>query len=451
MPALWEPNRIVVSGLTWLFMLLLFCLAAVAEDFEREPIEYSKRTPQNRVSALMADLESGERTLQHEPHFGYLRSLLAELHVPQSSQMLVFSKTSLQRHRISPGAPRSIYFSDDTYVGFCQEGDVLEISTADPELGAVFYTLAQDREAPTKLIRQTDNCLICHASSSTKGVPGHLVRSVYSDGAGFPILSAGSYRTDQTSPLPQRWGGWYVTGTHGEQQHLGNLILEGRVEPHSVDNSAGQNVTDLASRLNVRRFLTPHSDIVALMVLEHQADAQNYITQAAFSTRQALYYQRALNRELGNPLDEIRDSTRSRIKSACEPLVEYLLFCRETPLTHKITGTGEFASEFSNCGPHDSRGRNLREFDLTRRIFKYPCSYLVYSPSFAALPAEAKDYVFRRISEIVSGVEQSEKFQRLSADDRAAIGEILTETLPDFRVLATPRQAPSSRNELNEP
>jgi hypothetical protein len=417
--------------------VLFWWLAAVvslpAQDFEREPIEYSKRSGDNRVTRLMAEIQSGKKGLKHEPGFGYLRSLLAELQVPESSQTLVFSKTSLQRQRISPATPRALYFSDDTYIGYCREGDVLEVAAVDQDLGAVFYTLDQTDDRSPRITRQADNCLICHASSSTKGVPGLVVRSVYSDPAGFPILSSGTYRTDQTSPLSQRWGGWYVTGTHGNQKHLGNLIVRDKREPEQVDNAAGQNITDLASHFDTSHYLTPHSDIVALMVLEHQADAHNYITQANFATRQALHYEQTLNRELGKPADEHWDSTKSRIKSACEPLVEYLLFHDETPLTHKIAGTSRFAEEFPLHGPRDKQGRSLRDLDLTRRMFRYPCSYLVYSPHFSALPKEAKDYVFRRMHEVLAGKNQGDKFKHLSADDRIAIREILTDTLPDFQ------------------
>src|SRR5688500_645780 len=193
---------------------------ALADEFERAPINYSRRSGDNRVTRLMADLHAGVKSLKHEANVGYLRSLLTALDVPQSSQTLVFSKTSLQRQRISPATPRALYFSDDTYVGFCRDGDVLEISTVDNELGAMFYTLDQTDKAASRITRQTDNCLICHGSSTTKGVPGFVVRSVYSDGGGYPILSSGTYRTDHTSPFHQRWGGWYVTGTHGSQKHL---------------------------------------------------------------------------------------------------------------------------------------------------------------------------------------------------------------------------------------
>jgi hypothetical protein len=427
-----KANPIKSAVLVVLFWSLPAFVPVRAQDFEREPIEYSKRSGDNRVTQLMAELQSGKKTLKHEPGFGYLRSLLAELQVPQSSQTLVFSKTSLQRQRISPSTPRALYFSDDTYVGFCQEGDVLEIAAADKDLGAMFYTLDQTNKEMPRITRQTDNCLICHGSSSTKGVPGFVVRSVYSDAGGFPILSSGTYRTDHTSPLSQRWGGWYVTGTHGNQKHLGNLVVRDKREPEQVDNAEGQNVTDLTKNFDTSNYLTPHSDIVALMVLEHQADANNYITQANFGTRQALHYEQTLNRELGKPANEHWDSTTSRIKSVCEPLVEYLLLCDETPLTHKIEGTSPFAKEFQLQGPRDKKGRSLRDLDLTLRMFKYPCSYLVYSSNFSALPTEAKDYVFRRLHEVLSGRDQGKKFNHLSEGDRQAVREILAETLPGF-------------------
>ncbi len=335
--------------------------AVRGQDFEQAPINYAKRTPNNAASRLFADLEAGRKTLKFDEEFGYLPALLDALRVPRSSQTLVFSKTSLQRSRIAPETPRALYFNDDVYIGYCQQGEVVEISATDDELGTVFYTLDQRETHVPLWTRQTDNCLTCHASSSTNNVPGHLIRSVYSDVQGFPILSASSYRTDQTSPLEHRWGGWYVSGTHGAQKHLGNLVIRTHDEPEAVDNSAGQNVVDLSKLVDTERYLTPHSDLVALMVLEHQAPAHNRITHANFATRQALHYEAELNRELGEPAGKRWESTTSRIKSACEPLVEYLLFCDETPLTERIAGSSRFAEEFAAPGPRDKRGRSLRE------------------------------------------------------------------------------------------
>lgn len=419
--------------------LMLAIVAALAtqtlpaQDFEQEPIRYSQAEPSNCVSRLIDQLKSCDAKLEFDEQFGYLRSLLTALDVPTTSQVLVFSKTSFQRHRIGPRTPRALYFNDDVYIGYCHEGDVLEISAVDPDLGAVFYTLEQDAELAPRFRRQTDNCLICHGSSQTKEVPGHVVRSVFSDAAGLPVLSSGTYRVDQTTPLKNRWGGWYVTGTHGDQQHLGNLIVRGRMDRDRVDNSAGLNLVTLEGRFDTSKYLTPHSDIAALMVLEHQTDAQNLITRASFLTKQAMHYQASLNRELKEPADHMWDSTKSRIKSAGEPLVEYLLMSGEAELSAPIRGTSGFAEEFAQRGPLDSKGRSLRDLDLNTRLFKYPCSYLVYSPSFAALPCEVKDYVQRRMREVLRGEDKSEKFQHLSAADRQAIGEILAETLPGWR------------------
>src|SRR5262245_40401818 len=233
---MWPPVRLI------LFVLAIAeCCGgrcSLAQDFEQQPIRYSQSLPDNRVSRLIDRVATGEAQLLHEEKLGYLPSLLAALDVPISSQMLVFSKTSLQRQRIAPRTPRALYFADDVFIGFCQQGDVLEISAADPQLGTVFYTLDQRDESKPRFLRQTDNCLICHGSSQTKDVPGHLIRSVFTQPSGLPILSAGTHRIDHTSPLNERWGGWYVTGTHGEQKHLGNLIIHGQSVPDEIDNSS---------------------------------------------------------------------------------------------------------------------------------------------------------------------------------------------------------------------
>jgi len=357
---------------------------------------------------------------------------LRELNVPESSQVLVFSKTSLQRGRISPQMPRAIYFSDEVYVGFCRNGDVLELSAVDPKLGAVFYTLDQ-RADKVRITRQGESCLLCHGSSQNEGLPGHLVRSVYADPTGEPIFSAGTYRIDQTSPLNQRWGGWYVTGKSGKQLHLGNLIVRGRRSPEEINNQEGANVTDLSPRINTASYLTPHSDLVALMVLEHQAQMHNLITRANFFTRQALYEEAELNKAIGRSAASHSDSTIRRIQYAGEPLVKYLLFSGEAPLTDRLEGTSAFAKEFSKRGPFDEKGRSLRQLDLQQRLFKYPCSYLIYSTAFDELPPEVKEYVYRRLEEVLAGKDTSKDFAHLTTSDRMAIREILLATKPDLR------------------
>jgi hypothetical protein len=411
---------------------LAFILGATqADDLERDPILYSKSEPNNVVTALIERVKKGSSRLEYRADDGFLRCLLSELNIPLSSQVLVFSKTSLQRGRISPKTPRAIYFNDDVYLGYCLHGTVMEISVADARLGTVFYTIDQERASRPNILRQTDSCLVCHASSYNHGLPGHLIRSVYPDPHGEPLLASGSYRTDQTSKFSERWGGWYVTGTHGQQKHLGNQCYNKGGEP--TDNAIPtQNVTDLSQHFTVGLYPSPHSDLVALMVLEHQAIMHNRLTRALLDTRQALHYQEDLNKAFSENAGTLFDSTRRRIDSVADEVVKYLLFSQEAKLTEPIAGTSSFAQEFSQRGPFDKQGRSLRQLDLRTRLFKYPCSYLIYSKSFDALPTQIRERILDKLLAVLDGKNTSTVFQHLTASDRQVIKEILVETKPSL-------------------
>lgn len=430
-------------------LCLLCCLLCAApgplagqEDFEGPPIEYSRSTPDNAVSQLQQRLQTRQTQLTWEPEFGYLRSLLTELQVPVQSQALVFSKTSLQLRRISPRTPRALYFSDDVYVGFCQQGDVLELSAVDSQLGTVFYTLTQQDSGPAPaFVRHTDNCLVCHSSSRTDGVPGHLARSLLTDRSGQPLLSAGSRNVNHTTPVPDRWGGWYVTGTHGDQKHLGNLIVTEAEASSQVDNSKGLNRTTLTDLFPVDRYLSGHSDIVALMILEHQILVHNRIARASFAVREALHYETTMNAALQNPAGTRLESTTRRINSAADKLLEALLLCDEAPLTAAITGTSGFARHFAANGPRDSQGRSLKELDMQTRMFRYPCSFLILSPAFHSLHPEMKSAVLTKLQNVLTGTDNTPRFAHLSATDRSNIREILSELLPEMATAKTDETA----------
>lgn len=407
-------------------------LPARASDIDRAPINYATAKADNAVTRLQHRLAEGKAKLAFEEDRGYLKSVLAELKVPVSSQVLVFSKTSLQRDRISPKTPRGIYFNDDVYVGFCLRGDVMEFAAADPDLGAVFYTLDQEPAPTPKFTRHTDNCLICHGSPVARGFPGLVVRSVFAGDDGTPHLSAGSHRTDHTSPFKERWGGWYVTGKHGAQVHMGNWVLTKKQDADDGYDPAGQNLTDLSKRFTTAVYPSAHSDMVALMVLEHQVGMHNHITRAALETRTALHYEQELNKSLGEPPTHRFDSTTSRIKSAGDALVKYLLYSEEAALTDRVEGSSDFAKEFAARGPFDSKGRSLRDFDLNTRLFKHRCSYLVYSEAFEKMPADMKDYVYKKLYAVLTGKDSGKEFAHLPAAERRAILEILRDTKKDL-------------------
>ncbi len=386
--------------------------------FDEGTDAYGKATDSNVVTALQRALDQGQTKLQRDKDFGYLLSVLEKLKVPKSSQMLVFSKTSFQRDRISPRTPRSLFFNDDVYVGFIPGAPLLEVSVADPKMGAVFYTLDQSADKSVKFAR-TDQCLECHAASRTMGVPGHLLRSFVTEDDGAVDLSTGINEVNHRTPMKDRWGGWYVTGTHGAQTHQGNLIGAAAFERQKKEPNFLGNITNLSRFFATSRYPGGQSDIVALMVLEHQTHMHNFITRLNFEAETTL-------RQYGHVryLDYIID-----------PFLKYLLFTEEAPITSEIKGASHFSQDFTALGPRDKRGRSLRDFDLQTRLFKYPCSYLIYSADFDCLPKPARDRVYERLWEILTGKDTGPDFARLTADSRRAILEILAETktgLPDY-------------------
>jgi hypothetical protein len=439
---------VFVTGMTVAMLIAVSPAIAATPDYEQPPINYSTTQPHDPASQLKDAVEHGDVKLATSGDHGYLDAILRELKISPSSQTLVFSKTSFQRTIISPTRPRALYFNDDTYVGYVPGGDVIEIASTDPKLGTIFYTVPQSADATasqstpkSRFVRETDNCLQCHGESMTRDIPGLLVRSVFADSTGEAILSAGTFLTTHESPLSERWGGWYVTGTTGAKQpHMGNTQWKSTETagelPKPIDaapNAAAPN--QLPADVDTKQYLTPHSDVVALMVLEHQVEAHNRITRAVHGTLRALRDEKVMADALGEPLKPgvHSDSTHGRIKSSCEPLVEYLLFANEAKIAEPITGSSNFTADFSARGPRDSHNRSLRDFDLKTRLFRYPCSYLIYSRSMNELPDPAKQYLYRRLHEILTGKETSKPYAHLTAADRTAIAEILRDTKPDLR------------------
>ncbi len=423
---------ILAIGLTAGLIWLLPASASRQDQLQdSEAIGYRHAVSQDPVARLQQRINSGEVKLDYSEKNGYLESVLKALNVPASSQGLVFSKTSFQLHRIMPSSPRAIYFNDELYVGWVKGGDVLELAAVDPKLGGVFYMLDQEKTVRPRFQRN-DECLQCHASNSTRNVPGFLVRSVYSDARGYPIAPLGGFITTHSSPIKERWGGWYVSGTHGGERHLGNIRFEEKGAEYNPAQLGTQNLTSLEPRFNTQNYLTPHSDIVALMVLEHQTQAHNLITKIGYETRLALHNQQVMNEALRQANDEMSESTRRRVRNAAADLVRYLLFAGEATWQSPIKGSGSFAKEFAAQGPRDKQGRSLRDLDLKNKLFRYPCSYLIYSKAFDALPKPAMDELYRQLWLALTGETKDKELAAIPAADRQAVIEILRQTKPDL-------------------
>lgn len=421
------------------FGVVLNCLAAplcaqiaVREQgfvpFREEPINYLADQVNDPVAELQQRIDRREVRLDYEPEHGYLKSVLKLLDVPVSSQTLVFSKTSFQYRKISPRAPRALYFNDNVYVAWVQQGHSLEIASFDPQQGAIFYLLEQQRSDEPAFVRATLDCTQCHVAPGTRGVPGVLLRSIYAKPSGTQQADTDSFVTGHESPLSERFGGWYVTGNHGRQLHMGNVFVRDPEHPEKLDRVSGANVVDLSSRFPTEPYLTSHSDIVAHLVLAHQTQMHNVITLANYRTRLALHADAQNKRHDGRPGDLMGVEARATIESAAEDVLRYLLFSSEVALDGPVRGTSTFAAEFAARGPRDPKGRSLRDFDLKHRIFKYPCSYLIYSEAFDSLPGPATNHVYRRLAEVLTERDKTAPFARLKTSDRRAILEILKAT-----------------------
>lgn len=389
-------------------------------DYDDPPVNYStsQPAPDGPIAKLQAKIESGEVQLKWDKELGYLPSVLKALDVPQSSQLLVFSKTSLQRRLISPSNPRAIYFNDDVYIGYIPGAPVMEISAVDPKLGGIFYHLDQEVAFRPKFVRDTD-CLQCHGSNRSLGVPGHVVRSIGTSNDGELESSSEVSEMTHCAPLTDRWAGWYVTGKHGWQTHRGNLVGAEAFERQLREPNFLGNLTDLKKLVDLSGYLEPTSDIVSHMVLAHQAHMHNYVTRLSFEAQQMVA-----------TYGHIR-----YLEKQIDAFLRYLLFVEEAPLTDPIVGSEKFVRDFESRGLRDKAGRSLRDFDLQTRLFKYPCSFVIYTESFDQMPEVMKARIYQRLWDILNGRDAKPEFARLTEADRTAVREILIATkkgLPDY-------------------
>jgi hypothetical protein len=390
---------------------------AYVESRDHPAIRYSTAATSDVVSTVNARLQNGAVTLKYDESTGYLRSVLDALGVPVESQMMVFSQTSFQASQIRMHNPRAVFFSDTVAVGYIRGAKVIEVASQDPAQGVVFYDLAQDSGAKPVFKRNND-CLACHLSWETLGVPGLMVQSVY------PLKDENSYANGFTtvhgSPLEQRWGGWWVTGDPGGARHIGNVSVMYNDKGSKLPNPT-RALPSLDGLFDLKGYATPYSDVVALLVIDHQANMTNLITRTGWEARVAA----------ASP----SQAASTRVTDSARELVDYMLFVDEAPLVGPVKGSSGFAEAFAARGPRDGQGRSLRDLDLRQRLFKYRCSYMIYTPAFDALPPAARTAVYSRLWEVLSGKDASPRYKGLAAQDRQAIVSILRETkkdLPDY-------------------
>ena len=395
-------------------------------------IQYTEGAVDNAIEDLNRRLEGGSAALAHESRGGYLGSVLDALGIPVESQLLVFSPTSFQEEYIRFDNPRAVFFTDEVAMAWVRGADVLELAAQDRRQGVIFYTLEQAPAAAPRF-RRRETCLACHLSWDTLGVPGLQVLSMFPMPKD-PNAYASGHPTDHRSRLQDRWGGWYVTGSHGSVAHMGNVEVVDVEDPNATFGVVPPAIESMEGRFDLESYPTPYSDVVALMVLEHQAHMTNLITRIGWEARRVAHRERMVAPEdRGRSTDDGR--FQEIVDEAAVELVDYLLFVDEAPLPAGVRGGSGFTEMFSARGPHDGRGRSLREISLDGRLFRYPCSYMIYTGAFDALPEQALDAVYRRMWAVLSGQVTEAPYDRLALADRQAIVEILRDTkpgLPDY-------------------
>jgi hypothetical protein len=378
-------------------------------------IAYSTAPLNNIVDDLNRKLQVGSAVLKFDGRGGYLQSVIDALKLPTDSQLLVFSQLSLQGRRIGSSNPRALFFNDRVALGWVRDGELIEVAAHDAKQGIIFYTLEQRATARPEFKREF-RCLGCHMNGDTSNVPGLLMFSVTPEtrdqqGKIVPI--------DQRSPLAGRWGGWFVTGA-GAVRHLGNEVpaLEGR----------SRDLSSVAGLFEPDGYRTLSSDVAALLTFSHQTQMTNLLTRASWEARVA---------DPVNHPEAPAEAGRARLVEAmlsgiAGEVVDYMLFIDEAALPVAIGERSRFAERMAASGPRDRQGRSLYELDLKTRLMKYPCSYLIYSPAFDALPALMKTLIYKRLWQILSGAAREPRYRALSLAARRAVVEILKDTKPDL-------------------
>ena len=386
---------------------------ASAFDYKAPPHNYWEREPPDVFSALLKKLASGEVKLDTSDERSFARSVLAALDVPVSSQLLLYSATSMQSERINARNPRALYFNEDVYVGVVP-GGLVEVLSIDPEIGGVFHVFNPPQPGVMPTVDRPTKCFNCHATNATQRLPGLIAESV------APLPNGGSYESYRGKeqghqiPLAVRFGGWHVTSAKPFGQTKEGAYAQTTPNGVRITRIKPGEMSDLG------KYLLPTSDILAHLVHEHQLGFDNRVIQAAY-----------LGREM-----EAKGSARTfaddaRLNDKARELVRYVLFADEAKLpAGGIVGDPQFAKDFARNKKAIASGASLKDFDLKTRMFKHRCSYMIYTPQWQKMPAIIKTKVYAGMKGALSG--KNRDYAYLPADERLGIVAILRETLPDL-------------------
>lgn len=405
-------------------------MAQFYNDYELEPHGYFSKDAKDPTTLLLKRIQRGEVVITEANGKPLVERFLKELKLDKDTQVLVFSKTSLQRRAVSYNNPRALYFNESVYLGWMPNGRI-EIASFDPELGPLFYFQRQLDDKTSPLFARTRSCLGCHAGDATNFLPGSLGRSVYPDQTGRPIKSLDDYRrSGHHIPLHDRYGGWFVSGNHGTMRHMGNAIATRENGKVSIDREKFVNLEKLDRFFRTESYPAPGSNIAALLVFDHQVTMHHRLVEAAYRARQSLFDSKLDPGEMdvsklakGRSMEEFMEGR--------DKVIDYMLFREEIAIPRVSCDPG-FRRAFTANRLPDQKKRSLKDLRLDGRIFENRCSYMIYSPTFEHLPPMLKGAIYRRIHEILTAKKPVEGFEHFEQDEKQRILEILHATKDDL-------------------
>jgi len=407
-------------------------------DYQLPPHEYYEGDSRDPVSILVRQIEAGEKSPDLSSARAFADWLLKELRISPTSQTVVFSRTGLQRKVVSPHNPRALFFNDQTYMTWIP-GGMVELASYDPDRGPLFFLLqgSEDPKPATVQFNRRESCLNgCHAGSATNYLPGLLARSLHVDAEGNPtqvdkagiVVNAISKHENMfhTMPLEERWGGWFVTGDHGKTSHIGNLIFPVRGGPPVPAPSLAETGTAYPHG--------PFSDILPLLVQDHQIGLLNTLYESLYRWRTLLFLANETRATRGETsLSQLEPADLKTLLPKLDKTVKQFLFAGEVPLPEGgVNGDPAFIAAFQEHRQIDSQGRSLRDFDLKTRLLKHRCSHMILSPQFQGMPPAFRSIVYARIREVLSAKPAIIGFEHLSDEERGVLLEILNETVAGF-------------------
>ena len=385
-------------------------------DIKAPEHEYWDRPLNDPFSRIKEDLESGKLELDYSSEKRFLTSLLKALNISESTQMLVYSTTSLQLSRISPQTPRALYFNDNIYLGYVQGGRI-EIVSIDPELGGIFYIFDIPRGGAKPVVERSRRCMNCHSGEDTYEVPGVVIKSVIPGPKGGSLDSFRRGQSGHEIPLSERFGGWHVTGADSLPPHWGNLT--GNFTPKGIVTTP----LPPGKQFDWSVFPVATSDILAHLLHEHQAGFVNRVVQAHYRIRTALK----------NGRGQLSGEDKAVIAQQADLIASYLLFADEADLPEGgVAADSRLKEDFLADRKTNSQGDSLRDLELQKGLFRNRCSYMIYTPLFQRLPDGFKKLIYRRLAKALAPGDGDPEFAYLPEDEKIRIRAILAETLSDL-------------------